>query len=139
VALFAKGIKQPVSGTARVMSVFPREPRGEGEQTCHLTLNVQAPGVPAFTTEVKSDAPVAKWPAMASVLPVTVDRAKPERLEIEWARAGQSAAPEPTAAPPAPAVSPADASVLERLTTLRDKGVLTPVEFEQQKQRMLGG
>jgi hypothetical protein len=106
---------------------------------------------------------------MGTVLPVTVDRAKPERLTIEWDRAGVAGAtqaaevptpapaPAPTPAPapvtPAPVLTPAnpppapapaapasggDADVLTRLTKLRDAGVLSPVEFEQQKQRMLG-
>jgi hypothetical protein len=38
---------------------------------------------------------------------------------------------------PAAALAPADGSVLARLTALRDRGVLSDVEFEQQKQRLL--
>ncbi len=146
-ALFSRSIKHPVSGTARVMSVLPRDPGGSGTKSCHLTLNVQAPGVPAFTTEMKTDAPVASWPKMGSVLPVTVDRAKPARMQIEWNRVTSGAqVPEPApavptpvaTAPPPPVVTAADDPILARLTKLRDRGILTPVEFEQQKQRMLG-
>jgi hypothetical protein len=54
-------------------------------------------------------------------------------------RAPQAAAPAP---PPPPAAAPAAPSVtteLQRLADLRDKGVLTEAEFQDQKKKILGG
>jgi hypothetical protein len=50
---------------------------------------------------------------------------------------------QPTAAPPAPpAAAPAGSSTIEQLKQLgelRDSGVLTPDEFEREKQKLLAG
>ena len=53
----------------------------------------------------------------------------------------QQAAPPPQYAPPPPpptAASPADLSQLKELAALRDQGVLSEGEFQQQKARLLG-
>jgi len=53
----------------------------------------------------------------------------------------QYAAPEPTYAPPPPAAAPADMDAklaqLAQLGSLRDAGVLSDIEFEVQKNRIL--
>jgi hypothetical protein len=52
----------------------------------------------------------------------------------------QQQAPPPQYAPPPPpaAAAPADLSQLKELAELRDQGVLTEAEFQQQKARLLG-
>ncbi len=47
----------------------------------------------------------------------------------------------PPSAPAAPAAPPAETTVeqLQKLAQLRDSGVLTPDEFEAQKQKVLAG
>jgi hypothetical protein len=57
--------------------------------------------------------------------------------------AREATAPAPAAAPPA-AAAPAPAAPnaieqLKQLGELRDSGVLTPEEFEREKQKLLGG
>jgi hypothetical protein len=56
-----------------------------------------------------------------------------------------AAAPPPPAAPPAPApttgggLSDADVAQLQQLAKLREQGILTDEEFDQQKKLILGG
>lgn len=76
-------IKDPVRGTAQVIaaSQMPRATSGN----CRMTLVVQAGDLVPFSVEhhdhmVSTD----KWPVAGEVLPVTVDRRKPERLRVEW-------------------------------------------------------
>jgi hypothetical protein len=55
---------------------------------------------------------------------------------------GRNPAPAAPAAPPPPSSSPEAPSVsteLQRLAELRDKGVLTESEFQNQKRKILGG
>jgi hypothetical protein len=51
---------------------------------------------------------------------------------------GRSSVPGPPPQTPSPA-APAVSTELERLADLRDKGVLTEAEFQNQKKRILGG
>ena len=69
------------------------------------------------------------------------------RQQHQWAAQDAAAAGQHLQAMPAPQVvavqaTPAGPSVVEQLTQLaqlRDSGVLTPAEFEVQKQRILAG
>jgi hypothetical protein len=54
-------------------------------------------------------------------------------------REGQQAAPRPVAAPAGGAPAPSTIEQLGQLGELRDSGVLTPEEFEREKQKLLGG
>jgi Short C-terminal domain len=45
----------------------------------------------------------------------------------------------PAGATPAPGAEPSKLEQLKQLGELRDSGVLTPEEFEREKQRLLGG
>jgi hypothetical protein len=45
---------------------------------------VHGPGIPATSVLHRGTAPVAKWPKIGGVLPVKVNRVKPERLVIDW-------------------------------------------------------
>ena len=59
--------------------------------------------------------------------------------ELEAQQAAAYAAPPPPAAPAAPAAaSPEALAQLQQLAALKEQGVLTEDEFNQQKRRLLG-
>ncbi|HSZ69239.1 MAG TPA: SHOCT domain-containing protein [Solirubrobacteraceae bacterium] len=62
-----------------------------------------------------------------------------ESLEGPPAATAPPAAAAPAAAPPAAAAAPSTIEQLKQLGELRDGGVLTPAEFEREKQKLLGG
>lgn len=201
-------MKDPVPGQAQVVSCSAH--RGDGTwENCEMQLVVQAEGVPATSTSKSDMVRADRWPTPGMTLPVTVDRAKPERVKIEWGeiessrdRGEQTAdamaammrgeapagglgganaqvinasgtdprlLPEEKkaklrmlgidpdqlaqqqgfglapAAPSQAAAAGSDDEVdeqlarLAKLGQLRDAGVLTPAEFEQQKRRILEG
>jgi hypothetical protein len=197
-------MKDPVRGQAQVVSCSMN--RGDGVwQNCHLQLVVQGEGVPATSAEHNELIHRNKWPSPGMALPITIDRANPQKFKIEWGevqdsrqRAAANAdalaammrgqAPQggfPGAnvqvinasgtdprllpeekkaklrmlgvdpdqlaiqqgfgpAPPQEAAADSNDEVddqlarLAKLGQLRDSGVLTPEEFEQQKRRILG-
>ncbi len=66
-------------------------------------------------------------------------RAQKDHFEsIAQAALGTSVSAPPSAEPVAPSVQPDGVDELARLARLRPDGALTPSEFEQQKQRILG-
>lgn len=70
-----------------------------------------------------------------------VQRRQHKRWTAEDAAARAAAAPSPAAAAP-PVAAPGGAAMLDQLQQLgqlRDAGVLTDAEFEEQKQRILAG
>lgn len=77
-----KRFKDPVRGTAQVVgtSLPPHATHG----TLKATLVVSADGVPSTPVKHQCMAPVAKWPSVGEQLPVTVDRAQPDKIRIEW-------------------------------------------------------
>ncbi len=81
--LRGKRMKDPVRGTAQVVACS-RMTQAAVAQNCAMSLVVSADGLPA--TAVEHDAIVRqdRWPHGGQVLPVTVDRADPTRLRIEW-------------------------------------------------------
>jgi Short C-terminal domain len=93
--LFSKRMKDPVRGTAQVVG-STRAPHNASFGNCKLTLVVQADGVPPTPVEHQNLlTPTSKWPRPGMSLPVTVDRANPERISIEWdeiATGGETAA-----------------------------------------------
>jgi hypothetical protein len=76
-------MKDPVRGTAQVVSCSGY--RGDGMlQNCHMELVVQAEGVPATAVQFQGLVHRNKWPQPGMTLPVSVDRADPTRVKIEW-------------------------------------------------------
>jgi hypothetical protein len=76
-------MKDPVRGTAQVVSCTGH--RGAAlRQNCHMTLVVQAEDVPAKAVEHSGLVHFRRWPSPGMTLPVTIDRANPERLKVEW-------------------------------------------------------
>jgi hypothetical protein len=79
----ARKMKDPVDGTAQVVG-STQPPDSATSSNVNLTLVVQAEGVPATTIEHSCIAPTKKWPFPGETLPVTFDRADPDRLKIRW-------------------------------------------------------
>jgi hypothetical protein len=76
-------MKDPVDGTAQVVG-STQPPDSASSSNVNLTLVVQAEGVPATSIEHSCIAPTKKWPYPGETLPVTFDRADPDRLKIRW-------------------------------------------------------
>jgi Short C-terminal domain len=79
----ARKMKDPVDGTAQVVG-STQPPDSATSSNVNLTLVVQADGVPATTIEHSCIAPTKKWPFPGEALPVTFDRADPDRLKVRW-------------------------------------------------------
>lgn len=79
----ARRMKDPVDGVAQVVgSTQPPDSATSGN--VNLTLVVRAEGVEATSIEHSCLAPTKKWPYPGETLPVTFDRADPDRLKIRW-------------------------------------------------------
>ncbi len=82
---FSRKMKDPVRGNAQVVAAsIP--PRGvSGWSNCDLSLVVSAEGVePHAVQQTSWLTPTSKWPYSGMTLPVTVDRADPDRVKIDW-------------------------------------------------------
>jgi Short C-terminal domain len=79
----ARSMKDPVDGMAQVVG-STQPPDSATSSNVNLTLVVQAEGVPATTIEHSCIAPTKKWPYPGETLPVTFDRADPDRLKVRW-------------------------------------------------------
>jgi hypothetical protein len=83
--LFGKKFEDPVRGVAQVVAAsIP--PRGvSGSANCNLELVITAEGMEPYATSMTSwRTPTSKWPYSGYTLPVTVDRADPDHVKIEW-------------------------------------------------------
>ncbi|MEW6583628.1 MAG: SHOCT domain-containing protein [Actinomycetota bacterium] len=82
--LFSRKFKDPVRGTAQVVSAtMPPESATSGN--CRMTLVIQAEGIPAYTHRHHNlITPVTKWPWPGEVLPVEIERADHEKIRILW-------------------------------------------------------
>lgn len=81
-------MKDPVRATAEVVSCHALRP-GLLPLTptrCNavLELDVTVPGAAACRLEQRSNVPTHQWPKAGARLPVTVDRADPQRIRIHW-------------------------------------------------------
>ena len=156
-------MKDPVRGQAQVVSCSVW--RGGSWSNCSLQLVVQAEGVPPTSMRKTDMVRADRWPMPGMTLPVTVDRAKPERVKIEWddvessrdrsERNAEALAATMRGEAPTGGFGGANVQVIDvsgraddvdeqlarlaKLGQLRDAGVLTPEEFEQQKRRILEG
>jgi hypothetical protein len=89
-------MKDPVEGTARVAAVdFPHGVQYQDAQR-YMRLNcvVSGPGIEPVAIEHTCTAPTSKVPGPNTDLPVLVDRADPNRIQIQWDKVG---GPAPTA------------------------------------------
>ena len=76
-------MKDPVDGVAQVVG-STQAPDNASSANVHLTLVVQADGVPATSVDLDCIAPTKKWPFPGEQLPVTFDRNDPERIKVRW-------------------------------------------------------
>jgi Short C-terminal domain len=83
-------MKDPVDGVAQVVG-STQPPDSATSANVNLTLVVQAEGVSATTVEHSCIAPTKKWPYPGETLPVTLDRADPDRLKVRWDDVPESA------------------------------------------------
>lgn len=91
--LFKGGEKMddPIRGRAQVVSATMHHGRGI-YQMCEMQLVVQADGVPATAVAFGGLVHRDRWPFPGAVLPVTVDRADPHNVSIEWDEVASSKA-----------------------------------------------
>jgi hypothetical protein len=83
--VFGKEMKDPIRGQAQVVAAsIP--PRGvSGSSNCDLDLVVTVEGLEPYAHSMTSWlTPTSKWPYSGQVLPVSIDRADPEHVKIEW-------------------------------------------------------
>lgn len=79
----SKHMKDPVRGTLQVTaSTYPPD----DATSANFSINgiVSADGIPPTAVEHAGIAKTKKWPQSGQTLPITVDRADPTRLQIEW-------------------------------------------------------
>lgn len=79
----SKRMKDPVRGILQVTaSTYPPD----DASSANFSVNgvVSADGIPPTAVEHAGIARTRKWPRAGQTLPVTVDRADPTRLSIEW-------------------------------------------------------
>jgi hypothetical protein len=81
--LRGRRMKDPVRGTAQVVACS-RVTQTATMSNCAMNLVVSADGMPATPVEHETMVRQDRWPYGGQVLPVTVDRADPTRLRIEW-------------------------------------------------------
>jgi hypothetical protein len=76
-------MKDPVRGSAHIVGCSRHLGRGI-MQNLKMTLVVQADGLPATQVDHECLCHHSRWPSPGQTLPVTVDRADPSRLKVEW-------------------------------------------------------
>ncbi|WP_375487269.1 hypothetical protein [uncultured Jatrophihabitans sp.] len=81
--LHNKRLSDPVDGTYELTSCSSNS-GGAAYENCRMHGVVTAPGINPVAVEHYCTAPTKRWPQPGQTLPVTVDRADPTRLHIEW-------------------------------------------------------
>ncbi|RKQ87395.1 hypothetical protein C8N24_5416 [Solirubrobacter pauli] len=81
--LRGKRIKDPVRGSAQIVACSrPARPAVASNIVLHLI--VSADGVAPTAVEHECMCRQDRWPHQGMTLPVTLDRADPSRLKVEW-------------------------------------------------------
>ena len=151
--LRGKRMKDPVRGSAHVVACS-RPGRPAVSSNVVMNLIVSADGVAATAVEHECMCRQDRWPHHGMTLPVTLDRADPLRLKVEWDElptdqdriAQQTAALLAGGLPGAAVAEPVVVDLrgddqvdrLERLAALHASGMLTDEEFAAAKARLLG-
>ena len=82
--LFRRKIKNPVLGTAQIISCgSPGNPRAI-RSTCVMFVVVEASGVVPASHELRKQVRVARWPQPGMTLPCQIDPVDPNRFEIDF-------------------------------------------------------
>ena len=159
-------MKDPIRGTAQIVGCSRYMGRGI-MQNISMTLVVQAEGMAAIQVDHETLCHRSRWPSPGQTLPVTIDRADPSRLKVEWdeVRTHEDRVQE-QAATMAAAMNAGGAgdlvgqlqamfggaqvqvahdgrqddqvTRLERLAKLHEAGLLSEEEFASAKARLLG-
>ena len=115
-----------------------------GAQQFNLDLDLEVHMAGRAPYRVANQYIVPAWAPLAPGLnlPVRVDPSDQAKLAIDWhnvAQAARHGEVRPVAAAPGdPGADDDPLDKLERLAKLRDSGVLTQAEFDEQKKRLLG-
>lgn len=75
-----------VEGSARVVNVNTIPNVSDLAQRCALDVVVEAPGIAAFVASITVRVNSNRWPSRDQLLPVLIDRADPEHIEVLWDR-----------------------------------------------------
>ena len=78
-----KRIKDPVRGTAQVVSVTQR-PYDATSANCRMHLAVTVPGHQVFEVEDGFIVQVARWPRPGQQLPIEASQSNPRQFKIVW-------------------------------------------------------
>ncbi|MDQ3741752.1 MAG: hypothetical protein M3389_12510 [Actinomycetota bacterium] len=79
-------IKEPVEGTATVVSATSPSSHTASWSNVRMRLVVQADGVEPFQLEHSCMCRADRWPWPGMELPVTFDARHHDRLDVEWKR-----------------------------------------------------
>ncbi len=96
-ALFPKKIKDPLTGTAQIVSCSGTSENAT-HQTCEMQLVVNVEGVEPFAVAHTQILKVSKWPSPGMAVPVVVSQSDPTNLRLdfdaipEWQDAGMDRA-----------------------------------------------
>ena len=127
-----------VPGSARLLSVTDTGGTMNEHPICEIQLEVTVPGHAPYTTVVRQPVPRMQAPLLqpGGIVAVKVDPNDPTTVVMDWEGQGAQAAGQAAGA----AQQSQDPVLrLERLQSLKDKGLLTDGEFAAQKQRILEG
>lgn len=76
----------PVGGSLLVVGCSGAPEAGTMYAGCEIHGVVSAPGVPPTSVQYDGIVRASRWPSPGQVLPVLVDRAAPQRVQIPWGR-----------------------------------------------------
>jgi hypothetical protein len=76
----------PVEGSAKVVNVNTIPNVSDLAQRCTLDVVIEAPGITAVPTSLTVRVNSNRWPSRDQLLPVLIDRANPEHVEVMWDR-----------------------------------------------------
>jgi hypothetical protein len=79
-------MKDPVEGSAKVVNVNSIPVVSDLRQRCDVDLLVDVPGREAFVASITLRVNSNQWPSRNQLLPVLIDRANPEQIEVIWDR-----------------------------------------------------
>jgi hypothetical protein len=158
--LFNVDIKDGLKGSAVVQSASMPTPQARSYNAT-MWLDVQVEGRAPYRVRHECMVKAGKHPWPGTTLPVIVDRENPERIDVQWQdiqtidermaegpgpaaaeqiRAALAGAGHAGAAPAGSGNVVEDRiASLERLSKLREAGVLSDAEFEAEKARVLAG
>ncbi len=150
--MFRKKLKDPIEGIAKVLGVgVPTESQGR-VMRIRLQLLIEAPGLTSRQVTASKMVNRKHLPQAGMVVPVVVDRADPDRFQIDWDSAPsrqqlvdaqaqaivEAGGITAGASVPAPGTGSDRLADLERIAALHAAGVLSNEEFAAEKARVLG-